>query len=261
MSIYLQGKEADLVGMYLDDDDVIEVWQGEDKIWPDETGISGFLIVEPPAKTDANYPYWKHAISQIENGNSNNSKYIMLEVEGQEYYINNAPRGKQKLVLEGNMIKLNAAQQKAFAGKIGEYITLKVKMPARYSAWRNFNARDDASGMLTAKWTEILLPDSAFEVSAFKGQKKEWAYVQMFKATTYPSQTEIAINQNWSIQQQGRYDFTVSSNYISGSQIVSTDNSVELRFNVYGSTGCRQGVAIWFPAFEKEIQLKVIAQS
>ena len=261
MSIYLQGKEADLVGMYLDDDDIVEVWQGDDKIWPDETGMSGYLMIEPPSRDSKDYAYWKHAISDIENGSSDNSKYIMFEVEGQQYYINNAPRGKQKLVLEGNMIKLNAAQQKAFAGKIGEYLTVKAKMPARYSVWRTFANYNSTTSVLNAKWTELLLPDSHFEISAYKGAKKEWAYVQMFKAISYPSGKEVDLNINWQIQQQGRYDFNRSSRSLTEEDIVTTDSSVEFQFNVYGSTGCRQGVAIWFPPFEKEIQLKVIAQS
>ena len=260
MSIYLQGKEANLAGVYQGDEDIIEIWQGDEKIWPDETGVSGYLLIEAPAKGNEDYAYWKHALSDVEDGEINNAKHLMFEVEGQQYYINQAPRGKQKVLLEGNMIKLNATQQKALAGKVGEYLTVKAKMPARYSAWRTFKEKNPADAVLKAKWAEILLPDSHFEISAFKGQKREWAYVQMHKAVSLPSGKEFVFNMSWQIQQQGRYDFTRNSDALLGKDIDYSDTSVELEYNAYGSAGCRQGVAIWFPAFEKEFQLKVIAQ-
>lgn len=261
MSIYIQGKDADMVGILQGDEDVIEVWQGDDLIWPDITGSSGYIMIEPPKRDNTDYAYWQHALSDIEDGSINNAQYLKFVVDGEEYYINRAPRGKQKVILEGNMIKLDARQQKALAGKIGEYLPVKAKIPSRYSAWRKFTNYDSTAQVYKARWTETLLPDSHFEISAYKGQKREWAYAQMIKAVSYPSNKEISLNHSWSIQQQGRYNFSRSSRSLTISDIVNTDNSVELHYNVYGSTGCRQGVAIWFPAFEKEFQLKVIAQS
>ena len=84
MSIYLQGKEANLAGVYQGDEDIIEIWQGDEKIWPDETGVSGYLLIEAPDKGNEDYAYWKHALSDVEDGEINNAKHLMFEVEGQQ---------------------------------------------------------------------------------------------------------------------------------------------------------------------------------
>lgn len=258
MSIYLQGKEAELVGIEQDNAAIIEVWTEDGMVWPDITGAAGGVVIEPPASSSDDWPYWQHALSAAETRNVGNTCHLRFTVDGVDYYINRAPRGKQRVVLEGNVIKLNSGQQAALAGKLGEYVEVQAVVPTRYGGWRQFPYSNNTSSRTSRSWNLPFLPQTYFELSGSKGQKREWAYVQFVEAVSLPSGHITKYNVDKAITGKGRYAFTEYSPKVQ--DIVNNDNACELIFNTYGSTYCNNGVRPVWPGFKKVFQLRVIAE-
>lgn len=258
MSIYLQGKEAELVGIVCGDDAIVEVWTDDGMVWPDITGAAGGVVIEPPASSSDDWPYWQHALSAVETGNVGNTCHLRFTVDGVDYYVNRAPRGKQRVVLEGNVIKLNSSQQAALAGKLGEYVEVQAVVPTRYGWWRQFPYSNSTANRFSVSWNMPLLPRTRFELSGRKGQKREWAYVNFIESVSLPSGYITKYNGYNQITGKGRYIFTVYSPEVQ--EVVNNDNACELIFNTYGSTYCANGVRPIWPGFKKVFQLQVIAE-
>lgn len=259
MSIYIRGKQAELVAVYADDSPVIEIWAGDSLVWPDVTDCAGGIIIEQPAQDSADYRYWLHALSAIEDGDIGLTLYLKFEVDGVDYYINRAPRGKQRVVLEGNIIKLNARQQAALAGKVGQTVSVKAAIPERLAEWRKFPDYNSTENVHKSRWSLPLLEDSCFRLSAYKGQKREWAYNQIFHATTFPSNTEFEIGFNEGITSKGRYPYELTTAKLADIEPVNGDYITEVSYNLYGAARCDKGITIVYPAFERTFELNVVS--
>lgn len=258
MSIYLQGRKAELVSVVAGYEPVIEVWSGDSMVWPDITDSAGGIIIEPPPSTSEDYRYWLHALDAIETLTVGNNCYLKFEVDGVEYYINKAPRGAQRVVLEGNIIKLNKQQQAAMAGKVGETIIAKAKVPAREAGWRTIPNYNNPAYETLITWSLPLIEGTYFRISAYKGQKREHAYNQVHYVTSLPSNTRYNIGYTYVAGARGRYFYTLDTGAVEG-EFITSDYAIKVSCNLYGAAYSDRGITVVYPGFEKEFELTVVA--
>ena len=258
MSIYIKGKEAELVSVQADGEQVLEIWADDKMVWPDITGESGGILIEPPAASE--WRYWLHALDGVEKGDINHARYMKFEADGVDYYINRAPRGKQRVLLEGNIIKLTAAQQAALAGKVGATLEIKVEMPEREAEWRSFENANNPNVYQEIFWPLPVLSGSFVRINVWKGQKREYGYVNVSKVTSWPSQGSVDVGYSHILMTRGRYYATLESEPVQADGLSDRDGTMSVTFNTYGAADSGKGIIVVFPAFSKIFSVNVLAE-
>ncbi len=258
MSIAVQGRE-DVLSQIWADGDVEAVYLGDEQVWPRTEGYEGYVMISPPEVGTLQYLYWLHAVDNSRVTEATEANYLMFTVDGVDYYVNSAPNGKQKVTMEGNILKLTKAQQEALKGKIKDKLTMKCKLPSRTPYWRVLPDKNDREHRENAYFYLPLIPYTNIEVDAAKGLKNETAYVDFYKITSYPSGVEIDIRQSYAVGGSGRYDFVRNSRNIPLEELVLTDTRFSVEYNTYGATGMNKGISPKYPAFDQHIEVDVIS--
>lgn len=258
MSIAVQGRE-DVLSQIWADGDVEAVYLGDEQVWPRTEGYEGYVMISPPATGTLKYLYWLHAVDNSRVTEATEENYLMFTVDGVDYYINSAPNGKQKVVMEGNILKLTKAQQEALKGKIRDKLVMKCKLSMRTPSWHLFSNKNDIENKEHSYFYLPLIPFTQIEISAVKGLKSETAYVDFFKIISLPSGTELDVRAKHAAGSSGRYPFTCSTRNITLEEMVLTDTRFVVEFNVYGATGCDKGISPKYAPFDQHIEVDVIS--
>lgn len=258
MSIAVQGRE-DVLSQIWADGDVEAVYLGDEQVWPRTEGFEGYIMIAPPKLGELQYLFWLHAVDNSQITEATEENYLKFTVDSVDYYINSAPNGKQKVVMEGNTLKLTKAQQEALKGKIKDKIVMKCKLPSRTPHWRLFSYNNDIENRFQSYFYLPLLPYTQIEISAIKVQKSETAYVEFYKVTSLPSGKEIDVRTGFAVGGSGRYSFTRNTRNLTLEELTLTDTRCAVEFNTYGATGCDKGVSPKYPAFDQHIEVDVIS--
>lgn len=258
MSIAVNGKETWL-GQIWAGGAVDAVYTGDTQVWPDVSGEDGGIMIDTPLAGTWDYLYWLHAVDASETLPATETCYLKFTVEGVDYYLNSAPNGEQVVYLDGSVIKLTKKQKQALAGKLTDTLTLEAVVPVRDKQWKKFQLQNSTTTRFKSTWYLPLLPDTCFVMSVYKGQKREWAYTDIFSVESLRSKTVIELNSNVVAGSKGRYNFENRSRKIQEEEIVLTDSTCTLTYNGYGATGCRDGVTPVWPAFEKTFNINIIS--
>lgn len=258
MSIAVQGRE-DVLSQIWADGDVEAVYLGDEQVWPRLDGYEGYVMISPPATGTLKYLYWLHAVDNSRVTEATEENYLMFTVDGVDYYINSAPNGKQKVVMEGNTLKLTKAQQEALKGKIRDKLIMKCKLPFRTPYWRTFPNNNDVNNRFRSNFYLPLLPYTQIEISAVKGLKSETAYVDFYKVVSLPSGKELDVRSGYAAGGSGRYAFKYNTRNLTLEELELTDTRCVVEYNTYGSAGCDKGVSPRYPAFDQHIEVDVIS--
>lgn len=258
MSIVVNGRDTWL-GQIWADGMVEAVYSGDVMVWPDVSGEDGGIMIEAPPYGSLDYLYWLHAVDATETGPVSDLCYLKFTVDGVDYYVNNAPNGKQVVELDGNVLKLTKRQKEALSGKLTDSIQLEAEVPERGEQWRTFRPINSTSSRFSSVWYLPMLPGTRFHMSMYKGQKREWAYTQIFEATSLPSGEVIALNSSVTATSKGRYDFHNYTRVIGENELVLTDSATKLTYNAYGASGVRKGVTPIWPKFSRVFNLDIIS--
>lgn len=258
MSIAVQGRE-DVLSQIWADGDVEAVYLGDEQVWPRTEGYEGYVMISTPEPGTLKYLYWLHAVDNSRITEATEENYLMFTIDGVDYYINSAPNGKQKVVMEGNILKLTKAQKEALKGKIRDKLVMKCKLPFRTPYWRVIQNENDSTKRFTAYFYLPLLPYTNIEISASKGQKNESAYIDFYTVTSLPSGKELDVRAGYAASGGGRYDFSYNTRNLTLEELDLSDSSCVVEYNTYGCTGNNKGISPKYPAFDQHIEVDVIS--
>lgn len=263
MSIYIQGREYNLAGIHAGDEDVIEVYSGEEKVWPeaeDGGGLINLTDVPRPAhvedgvvvEADEGYFHWLYMLDAIHKGETDSSCYLRFKVNGVYYYIGNAPRGEESVQIEGDTIKLTEVQKSAIEGRIGDKIVLEAKMVDRVLSWQ-----DIKKGTGTYTWRYPIIEGTYFKLDFYATPPESWLYtfVSVNKVRVLPNDETVYISDTKQAPDEGRYTMSTTPLSAVGGQNI-TQEVETLNGGYIDSQG--KGIAMVCPAFEKTFELSYI---
>lgn len=261
MSVSVQGRDNAIAQVWADGE-VEAVYVGEEQVWPDMSGEGGILI-EAPADVSAAAVSWKLAIDAADNFKADENQYTKFTVDGVDYYINSAPNGAERVMLEGNVLRLTKKQKAALVGKLGNELEILIKYPERRTGWQNFQVSDDTTARFEATWYMPLMAGMMFVVSGYKSATSQFtassaARIIMETLTCKPSGTILDIDTD-TLKGQGKYKFEVKSRALKAAEVNTTDTSFTLKYNVKGAVENVKGIAPIWPALETRVKVKVIS--
>lgn len=262
MSIYLQGKSADIFGVYAGMDEVAAVYSGDVQVWPDIADGDNYIVVEPPAVGSEEYVYWRHALDAVSGGEINNSRYLKFNVNDKDYYINKAPSGGEVVIMEGGVIKLSKKQANELKGIVGAALNIVAVVPQREGGWKSVEIEKEIQ---VCSWFLPLLNGSYFKaslVSFISINQSVKFYIE--DVVSYPSGTVFAIDYSKTFTRSGKNNVTASSPTKDYNMPLS-DNSFSVRFKRNGGSGgsppyliSNKGITVVYPAFDREFNLTVL---
>ena len=252
--IAIDGDPNKLHSIWSGDERYDEVYAGDDRIWPDFTGGSGFVVQLPDADS-LEYLYWLHAVDASET----DIPAMWFEANGKRYYLNCAPNGKTMVRLDGDTVQLSSKQYEEIMPYLQDGVEIYVNVPERLSSSLYPVYKNDPSYSESKKWLLPLLPYTQIVARAHKGQKREWAYLNNINVSGLPSGKRYLTNTNYNDTGKGRHDFE-------GVWVISdvnpNDRLWEGSLNAYGAagfiTGAKQGLFAKYPAFSRTFKLNII---
>lgn len=130
MKLVVNGITKRLISAQVGDRQVVEIWMGNKKVWPDAEGVARRIEVELPEAGSIDWMYWVHVVDAI-SASGDKSDYMRFSAGGAYYYILRSQEGTEAYKLNGNVLTcdLDAAP----IDELGDYLEVECKISARKS--------------------------------------------------------------------------------------------------------------------------------
>lgn len=130
MKLVVNGVTKRLISAQVGDKQVLEIWKGDRKVWPDTGSVARTIEVEIPPMGSIDWMYWMHALDATSE-KASDSNYMRFAAGGVNYYLQHSIDGTEAYRVRGSY--LYSDLDGALIDELGEYLEVECKIAARKS--------------------------------------------------------------------------------------------------------------------------------
>ena len=243
----VKGRKRRFIGGEHDGRRLLEIWQGDKKLWPSDD-VAYRIRVKLPETGSLDWIYWVHAVDSVTRGKCTSQNYLRFEIDGLLYYLQQSPDGTLPYVLDGDVLELRMAADGVPADLLGGSLKVDAVIPKR---WHSLRYADLANGSISGSSELPLLDGTVVGYSKACWRRKSGCSSGISVHSMF-SETEKL---NTSFYKQSR-SWSAYSWQING--IVPGDTRWKYDVWISGQ-GTLNNVFAQYPAFKRTFNLKIIS--
>lgn len=254
MKVIYQGRQRRFIGADIGDTSVIEIWQGDNQIWPNMEGLAHRIVVELPRRGTLDWQYWVHALDATSK-EATPATYMKFVEDGLDYYINHSIDGSEPYVFDSNALTVDL--DGVLADQLGDYLTVYARIAARIGV--TYQEGDNVSPLPFLKNTRL-------QVKWHKGKKEKAAGCVFNVAGADSGTVHFGGWCDTSEHKRGEKIRILPENThkwqdaVHNNNSIPTDTSLDISVSTNGSGSFGDVTPLW-PAFTRTFKLKIISVS
>lgn len=126
----VKGRKRRFIGGEHDGRRLLEIWQGDKKLWPSDD-LAYRIRVKLPETGSLDWIYWVHAVDSVTRGKCTSQNYLRFEIDGLLYYLQQSPDGTLPYVLDGDVLELRMTSDGVPADLLGGSLKVDAVIPKR----------------------------------------------------------------------------------------------------------------------------------